>query len=374
MSLANLMSLQRIPVMDCRRQALELSEPISTVISDVLQSGIYCQGPQVASFEREFAAACGVREVIGVGNGSDALEIGLRALGVEPGDEVCTVANAGGYTSFACVQVQAVPVYVDVDPSNLLLCPRSLERMLSERTRVVVVTHLFGQPCDVVAIQRVIDGRPIAILEDCAQAHGAETAMGRVGTLGSMAAFSFYPTKNLGALGDGGALATSDAGLAERTRRLRQYGWTERFHATVSGGRNSRLDELQAAILRVKLPHLERWNLRRREIINRYRAASQATSLSIVPSDAPGAVAHLCVARHPRRDEVRAALEAGGVSTGIHYPVLDPDQPALQGISHRSAELVQTRNALAQIMTLPCYPELTQIEVDHVCRQIKEVC
>ena len=259
-----------IPVADCRRQYELLAERIDEAVAGVLRSGFYLAGPQTRAFEEEFAAYCGVRHVVGVGNGTDALEIALRAIGCGPGDEVVTVANAGMYATAATILVGAVPVFADIEEKNLLISARSVARVLSDRTRAVVATHLYGQLCDVAALRRVLGDRRVMILEDCAQAHGARREEGRAGSLGDLAAFSFYPTKNLGALGDAGAVATNRDELADRIRQLSQYGWSERFHADVPAGRNSRLDEIHAAVLRVKLTRLDSWNRLRREIVGSY--------------------------------------------------------------------------------------------------------
>jgi len=362
-----------IPVADCRRQYERLAGPINEVVADVLRSGRYLQGPQIQAFEAEFAAFCGVGHVVGVANGTDALEIALRALGCGPRDEIVMAANAGMYAAAATILVGATPVFADVDEADLLLSPLSVQRVLSDRVRAVVATHLYGQLCDVAALRRGLRGRDVMILEDCAQAHGARCAAGRAGSLGDLAAFSFYPTKNLGALGDGGAVATHDEELAKRTRQLAQYGWSERYHADLPAGRNSRLDELQAAVLRVKLMHLDAGNQLRSEIVARYIEATEQTQLAVVHQPHESYVAHLCVARHPRRDEVRQRLAQSGVATAIHYPVADHQQPALRGVPWRSDRLTVTERAVREIFTLPCFPEMTQEEVEHVCRCLREL-
>lgn len=362
-----------IPVTDCRRQYALLAERIEAAMAEVGSSGTYLRGEQTRAFEEELAAYCGVPQVIGVGNGTDALELALRAVGCGPGDEVALVANAGMYAAAAAVLTGATPVFADVDDSSLLLCVDSLERVLSERTRAVVVTHLYGRMCDVAAVRKAVAGRDIVIIEDCAQALGARSAAGPAGSLGDLAAFSFYPTKNLGALGDAGAVATRHDDLAQRVRQLCQYGWSDRFHAVLPGGRNSRMDEIQAAVLRIKLPLLEEWNRLRRAIVARYVDAAEGTGLSIVQSPTEAFTAHLCVARHPRRAEVRQWLWEQGVSTAIHYPVPDHRQPALGTVGWRADRLDVTETAVSEILTLPCFPEMTPREVDHVCRCLRSL-
>lgn len=369
------MTRTQIPIMDCRRQYQTLQSEIDAALSRVSGRGVYLHGPETQAFEQEFAEYCGVRHAAAVANGTDALELSLRALGCGPGAEVITVANAGMYASAATVLVGAVPIYVDVEPETLLMSLTSLERMVSERTRAVVVTHLYGRLCDVAAIRRVLGSREIAIVEDCAQAHGARSDKGvAAGSLGDLAAFSFYPTKNLGAFGDGGAVLTNSDALAERVRALSQYGWSDRFHAVLPKGRNSRLDELQAAVLRVKLSRLDRWNARRREIADRYREAARESAFSIVSAGSAAGTAdvvHLCVARHPNRDAIRAQWQAEGIGTGIHYPLLDTEQAALRDVAWHADALEAAVAAQAQILSLPCFPEMTTREVDRVCDQLR---
>lgn len=369
-------SVMQVPVGDLTRHHREIQDELLRVMGDVLSSGWFIFGEQHRQFEQQFGAYCGRRYGLGVANGTDALELALRAVGCQPGDRVATVANAGCYTTTAVLAIGAMPVFVDIDES-LTMAPGDLARTLEETSgiRAVVVTHLFGQLADMVGIRQVIEGRDVALIEDCAQAHGASSGGVKAGAFGDVAAFSFYPTKNLGAIGDGGAIVTDRDDLADRLCRLRQYGWRERYLVELPGGRNSRLDELQAAILRVKLPHLDRWNEERRRIASQYRQAAEGTLMRF-PQSTWGEefVAHLCVARHPDRDQVRQRLADEGVGTAIHYPVLDYKQPGLKSlwtIPHRLpiSEIVQR-----EILTLPCFPGLTEIEIEHVCRAIKTYC
>ena len=362
----------QVPFNDTKRQYLTLAEELDEAARRVLSSGWYIHGSELDRFESDFAEYCGRRSALCVGNGTDALEIGLRALGCGPGDEVVTIANAGMYTTTACLQVGATPVFADIDDQSVHIAPESLERVLGPRTKAVVVTHLYGKLANVAAIRDVVSGRDIAIMEDCAQAHGAELDGKRAGAFGDLAAFSFYPTKNLGALGDGGALVTDDPDLAKRISRLRQYGWVARFRSEVPYGRNSRMDEIQAAFLRVKLPHLDAWNARRREIVSSYTEASQGTGLRIVHSATSDHAAHLCIARHADRDAVRSTLETAGIATGIHYPVADHEQPALADVPTRQdGSLPVTQQVQQEILTLPCYAEMTDQEVAYVCEALR---
>ena len=348
-----------IPLNDLARHNGPLAGPLTAAMARVLSSGRLILGDQVSAFEREFAAYLGVGHCIGVGNGTDALEIALRALGVGPGDEVLTVANAGMYAACAAVCVGARPVFVDIEPERMTMDPASLAeiRAHSPRAKAVVVTHLYGRMADMPMIEKAAGGLPI--IEDCAQAHGARRQDRMAGSFGALACFSFFPTKNLGALGDGGAVVTSDAGLAEDVRRLRQYGWEKKYDAIRAGGRNSRLDEIQAAVLRLKLPLLDGWTTRRRAIVERYRAALPAGA---IPATGADDVAHLAVARIAKRDTFRVALGAKNIDTAIHYPVADYRQPAMAAIV-KHVSLPETERAITEIVTLPCFPEMTDDEI-----------
>jgi len=360
----------RVPFNDPGRQVAAMRTQIDAAVASVLDSGWFIGGMQHDSFESDFAGYCGVSHCVGVGNGTDALEIALRALGCTAGDEVVTVANAGMYATTACLLVGATPVYVDIDPGTLEMDCSALESVISRSTKAIVATHLYGKLADMDAIMDVGQTRGIAVIEDCAQAHGAMRHGRRAGSFGDVATFSFYPTKNLGALGDGGAIVTSHDELAERLRALRQYGWESKYHAVVPGGRNSRLDEVQAAILRVRLPRLDAWNERRRDIVSAYTDAALDTQLCIVHEPALDFVAHLCVGRHPQRDAFRDDLAAGGVDTAIHFATPDHHQPAVTAVGWRAGSLAVTEAVVGEIVSLPCFPELTDAEVDYVCRVI----
>jgi aminotransferase EvaB len=344
----------------------------------VLRRGFFIMGPETESFEREFAAWCGADHCFGVGNGTDALEIALRAAGVEPGDEVATVANAGLYSTCAIRAVGATPLYVDVDPCRMLMDPAALRAAAGSATRALIVTHLYGRLAPMPELLEIARARNLAVIEDCAQAHGAELQGRKAGVWGLAGCFSFYPTKNLGACGDAGAIVSSDAAFASRVRSLRQYGWTAKYHSTLAGGRNSRIDEIQAAILRDRLPLLERDNSRRREVARRYTAAlaTRRDLLAPPPEAGPDWVAHLYVIRSPRRDQLREWLAGRGIRTEIHYPIADPDQPSQQRQPSRAvpAELPVTRRLAREIASLPCFPELRDDEIDTVVASILEWC
>jgi dTDP-4-amino-4,6-dideoxygalactose transaminase len=358
-----------IALNDLARHHAPLRAELDAAIARVQDRGFYILGPEVDAFEREFAAYCGARECVAVGNGTDALELALRALGIGAGDEVATVANAGMYATIAIRATGAMPVYVDVGERTLLMDAAALAGRVTPRMRAVVATHLYGRLADVDALARIARERGIALVEDCAQAHGAERNGARAGTAGALGCYSFYPTKNLGALGDAGAVVTGDAALAARVRELRTYGWRTKYHCAVAGGMNSRMDELQAAALRVKLPHLDGWNRRRREIAQAYANAITHSAIALPPvatgADEGADVAHLFVVRTAQRESLRAHLAAVGIATDVHYPVPDHWQPPLPaGVPLTGLE--RTERACAEVLSLPCYPELTAAEIASV--------
>lgn len=339
---------------------------LDLAIRRVIDRHWYILGEELSQFEYDFAKAMGVRHAIGVANGTDALEIALRTLGVERGNTVATVANAGYYSSSAIHALGAIPLYVDVDPRTMTLNPRSLEVALEHKPSAVIVTHLYGQLADMSAIADICQRSKTPLIEDCAQAHGATRHNKNAGTIGAIGCFSFYPTKNLGAVGDGGALVTQEDSLAERIRTLRQYGWRAKYHVDTPGGRNSRLDELQAAVLSLKLPYLPSWNIERRRIANRYSAA-----FADLPLITPGLlnedhVAHLYVVRTTERDALRSHLTAMGVGCDIHYPIPDHLQKAHANLLGQKTSLPVTEEISSQVLSLPCYPGLPDDEVDQV--------
>jgi len=364
-----------ITLNDLARHHVPLRSELDAAMARVHDRGWYILGPEVDAFEREFAAYCDTGHCIAVGNGTDALELSLRALAIGPGDEVVTVANAGMYATTAIRAAGAVPAYVEIDESTQLMDLEALVAGLGARTRAVIVTHLYGRLADVASIVRIAGERGVAVIEDCAQAHGARVAGGMAGTHGALGCFSFYPTKNLGAIGDAGAVVTGDRELAAKLRALRTYGWGAKYHCTMAGGMNSRMDELQAAVLRVKLPRLDGWNRRRRDIAARYgRALIHPDIVLPPPASAESDVAHLFVVRTSQRTSLRAHLAAAGVATDIHYPIPDHRQPGAGGAP--PSGLPRTERACAEVLSLPCYPELTDAEIDAVataCNQWRPV-
>jgi len=358
-----------IPVFDIAATHQELRAELDDALQRVLASGWFILGREVAAFEEEFAAYVGVRHAVGVASGTDAVTLALRALAIGVGDEVITVAHTAVATVAAIELAGATPVLVDIDPTRLTLNPTALAAAITPRTKAIVPVHLYGQPADMAAIMAIARGRGIAVVEDCAQAHGARLGTQMVGSIGALGAFSFYPTKNLGALGDGGMVTTDDAALAERLRLLRQYGWRDRY-VSVLRGMNSRLDEMQAALLRVKLRHLERHNAARRAL-----AAAYARALRHVapPTEAPGGthVFHLYVVRAARRVGLQAFLRARGIGTAIHYPVPVHRQEAYRALTPPGG-LPHTEAAAGEVLSLPMYPALTEQAAQQVAAAINE--
>ena len=360
---------QWVPINALGRGLEHGSVVLRAAFADVLASGWLVHGPQHQAFEKELAAYVGARDAIGVATGTDALELALRALMPEGRNVVITTANCGGYTTTAALRAGFAVRYVDVEPETALMDVADLQAKLTPETGVVVLTHLFGRAADVDEVIGVCGPLGVKVLEDCAQALGARTPQGqRVGGVGDAAAFSFYPTKNLGALGDGGAVATSDSGVAEKVRQLRQYGWTSKYTITVPGGRNSRLDELQAAFLRARLPQLDGWNQRRREVLASY-ADTASDKVRVLISAGETHVGHLAVVVVDDRDTLKAHLERNLIKTDIHYPVPDHRQPAFAAFAS-AANLPVTEYLAQHILTLPLFPELTDHEVERVCNAL----
>ena len=355
-----------------RAQYLAHKAEIDAAIGEVLEQGRYILGGAVAAFEREFAAFVGATYGVGVGSGTEALHIALRGLGLEPGDEVVTVAHTAVATVAAIELAGYVPVLVDIDPDFYTLDPGLFERAITPRTKAVVIVHLYGQAADLEPILEIARKHALRVIEDCAQAHGASYRGRRVGTWGDAACFSFYPTKNLGAIGDAGMVVTQDAAVAERARLLREYGWGgERYVSRVAGW-NSRLDEIQAAILRVKLRHLDEDNRTRARLAASYDAMLGGCGLAL-PRRRPDSqhVYHLYVVRSSRRDELQAHLQSVGVSALVHYPVPVHLQPAYLDRLRGHDALPETERASREVLSLPMYPELTDEQCGHVVGSVR---
>lgn len=332
----------------------------------VMDSGQYLLGPETAALEQAFAGWLGVPHAISVASGTEALWLALRAAGLGEGAEVLTPSLTAGATVAAIVQTGARPVFVEVDPHTLTLDPQGLPAALTPRTRAIVPVHLYGHPADLTGLAHFAAAQGLLMIEDCAQSHGAWHQGRRVGTFGTAAAWSFYPTKNMGAFGDGGLVTTPEAELAARVLALREYGWQTARYISAVHGWNSRLDELQAAFLNVRLAHLEADNARRRQIAARYRAELPARLPNVRGRPGDVTAAHLFVVRHPHRDALRAALAARGVGTGVHYPAPCHLQPAYAHLGRGAGSLPITELAAAEVLSLPLYPELTEAEVGQV--------
>ena len=349
---------------------------IDAAIARVLERGWFVLGPEGEAFERAFAAYHGEgAQAFGVGSGTDAISVGLRALGVLPGDEVLVVANAGVPPVAAVVAAGGRPVFCDVDPHTHTLDPAEIERRATPRTRAVVVVHLYGRAAAMDRVLEAARARGLAVLEDCAQAHGARYQGRLAGTWGDVAAFSFYPTKNLGALGDGGAVLTRSPEVADRVRLLRNYGWRQQYLSEVHST-NTRLDDLQAAVLASKLTHLDNWNRRRRELAAAY-TARLAGAPSVQTPPPVGAsdehVYHLYVVETPTavRDRLRAHLAERGVGTGVHYPLPAHLQAPYAELGGGPGSLPHSEQAAREVLSLPMYPELADEDVAYVTEQVR---
>ena len=355
-----------------RAQYLAHKAEIDAAVLGVMEKGWFVLGDEVRAFESELAAYIGVAHGVGVGSGTEALHLALAACGIGGGDEVITVAHTAVATVAAIELTGATPVLVDIEPDYYTLDPSKLEAAIGPRTKAVVPVHLYGQPADLSPVMEIARKHSLRVIEDCAQAHGALYRGRRVGAWGDMACFSFYPTKNLGALGDGGMVVTDNRELADRARLLREYGWAERNVSSVAGW-NSRLDELQAAVLRVKLRHLDRDNRSRQELASFYDHSLREYQL-MQPKVRPEAthVYHLYVIRTSERDDLQAFLRTREIGALIHYPVPVHQQPAycrrLRGVD----KLPETERVAREVLSLPIYPELNSDEADQVVTSVRE--
>ncbi len=348
-----------IPLVDLRAQYKTIKREIDRAVSEVLESCEFIGGAAVAAFEAQFAEMCGGVAASGVGNGTDALELALRALGIGPGDEVITAVNTFIATSEAITQTGARVRFVDVDARTLTIDVVKIEEAVNPRTRAVIPVHLYGHPAPMDPLLELAQGRGLAVIEDAAQAHGARYRGRPVGSLGTCAAFSFYPGKNLGAYGDAGAVVSQSKEIIDRVRRVANHGRLEKYLHEIEGV-NSRLDAIQAAVLSVKLAHLQAWNMARRRAAARYNEFLRPLPITL-PIEEPGveSVYHLYVVRLPERDRVRRRLAEKGIQTGIHYPVPLHLQPAYRHLGLGQGAFPVAEKAAAQILSLPMYPELT---------------
>ncbi len=365
--------METIPLNDLSRiDPINLAAEID-IVTKVISSGHYIKGEHTAKLENRITHLTKSHGTLTVANGTDALMLAMLGLGLHPGDLVATVPNAGGYTSTAAIRIGAVPVLVDIDSMTAQMSPDSLKQLLDaeEKIRAVVVTHLYGLMADVEAIRNICDLSGVYLIEDCAQAFGANLEGRSVGSWGDAATFSFYPTKNLGALGDGGAISFKDESHLSRARQLSQYGWSNRYEVSLIGGVNSRIDEIQAAILILRCERLNEENQKRREIISRYQNALNGNR-RMIHAKYESFVGHLAIMVTPSRGQDAESLTRSGVGTGIHYPILDNHQPAWKSIFKGSYAPNAEKN-VEQILTLPCFPKLSELEIQQVCEALRDL-
>ena len=360
-----------VPFLDLGGAYRELKVEIDDAVARVLASGWYVGGPEVESFEQAWADYCGARACVGVGNGLDALHLALRALGIGEGDEVITAGNSYIATALAISMVGATPVFIEPDPRTYNLDAARIEDAITRRTRAILPTHLYGQPADIAAIQVVARRHGLKVIEDAAQAHGARISGERIGAHSDAVCWSFYPTKNLGALGDAGAVTVNDPELASRIRMLGNYGSRERY-VNEERGFNSRLDPIQAAVLAAKLPHLDAWNARRRAIAEYYSAALADTGLAL-PAVADGVdpVWHLYVIQSDDRDALASRLAAAGVQTLIHYPIPPHRQQAYADLGLAEGDQPIAERLGERILSLPIGPHLTMAQAEQVAAAVR---
>ena len=366
-----------IPINDLSRGANYENRELLDIVNEVIKSGWYINGPYLQRFESSLSEYLNSTFTYGVGNGTDALTLALGALGVGQNDLVAVAANAGGYSTTAVKSLGAKQIYFDVELDTALACPDSLQKLLEKfpDTKCVIVTHLYGNAVDMDAVLLVTKGLGIPVIEDCAQAIGATHNGRKVGTWGDVGTFSFFPTKNLGGIGDGGAVTTSRQDIAERLKSLRQYGWGKKYSVENLGGQNTRLDEIQAAILSYRLQSIDGKNQRRRDILECYASEIRdSNNLRVLwNSNENTGVGHLAVVVTPDRSKLASKLAKAGVESDIHYPIPDYRQPAWAN-SDWIEILTSTETLTEQILTLPCFPEMTDEEVERVSKVLREFC
>lgn len=359
-----------IPISDVSRQYLNIKDEIDAALLGTIRSGWFILGPRVAEFEKEFAAYCGAKFAVGVGSGTEALHLSLVAAGIKEGDEVITVANTAVPTVCAVISANAKPVFVDIDPLSFNMDPSLIRKKISKRTKAIIPVHLYGQSADMGPIMKIAKEHGLHVIEDACQAHGTEYKGRKVGTLGDMGCFSFYPSKNLGCYGDGGMVITNNGKLAEKIRLLRNYGQKQRY-LHITKGFNSRLDEIQAAILSVKLKYLDKWNRRRRALASLYDSLLKDPKVQTpLEMEYSKHIYHLYVIRSGKRDELQAHLKEKGIQTNIHYPIPIHMQKAYRDLKIGKGSLPVTEKYASQILSLPLFPELKEEEVKYVADTI----
>jgi dTDP-4-amino-4,6-dideoxygalactose transaminase len=365
-----------VPMVDLRAQYARIRGEVDAAVARVLESAQFIKGEECGLFEKEFAAYCGAAHACGVANGTDALILALRAYGVGPGDEVVTVANTFIATGEAILLNGARPVFVDVDEATFTMDAAQVERAITPRTKVILPVHLYGHPADMQPILELAARHGLPVLEDAAQAHGAEVAGKRAGSLGHAACFSFYPGKNLGAYGDAGMVTSNDADYLARVRQIANHGGGTNKYDNVVLGTNSRLDTLQAAVLRVKLRHLDAWNRERRERVEAYTRALADVPAIKVPRERSGARSawHLFTVRTAERDGLQAHLKAQGIATAVHYPRPIHLQPAMAAAGGRAGDLPVSETLSREVLSLPLYPELPLPAIERIAGEVRAFC
>ena len=364
-----------IPFVDLKAQYETIKEEISLGIQKVIEETAFIKGKYVAAFEEAYAKKYGVKHCMGVGNGTDAIYITLKALGIGPGDEVITVANSWISTSEVITQTGAQVVFVDIEPDYFSIDVSKIEEKITPRTKAILPVHLYGQPCAIDQVKDICERHHLYLIEDCAQAHFAQFKGQKVGTFGIAGTFSFYPGKNLGAYGDAGGIITNDDDLAQKIRMFSNHGCLKK-HEHLSEGINSRMDGIQGAVLSVKLPHVDEWNQKRSNNACEYTKLLKDVTGIVTPQVRPESthIFHLYVIRCQFRQELESYLKEKGVTTGIHYPVALPFMPAYAYLKHNEQDFPVAHQYQNEILSLPMFPELTQEQIQYVCEQIKNFC
>lgn len=363
-----------VPLNDLNLRIQENKAELLSLFENFLNSGNFILGPEVEKFEKEFASYLGAKYCVGVGNGTDAIELSLRCLGLNNKNQIATVSNAGMYSSTAISAIGAQPIYMDVDESNYCVTVSEIKRVIDLGVNAIIITHLYGNMIgNLEEIKEICNKNSVFLIEDCAQAHGASVNGNFAGVFGNVSSFSFYPTKNLGGLGDGGAIVTNDSSVAIKARELRQYGWGQKYIINSHGGKNSRLDEIQAVALRYFLKKLDLNNQRRIMIADRYSKSLSNPNI-IVPKYKKGSyVAHLYVIRSNNRGDLQRHLSINNIGSSVHYPL--PDHLQTINSQNKKTNILPVTEKLAnEIITIPCYPELTDIQVEHVINAINKWC
>lgn len=352
---------------DLVRHTQPLAQQYKEKIASVIDKGWFILGTEVKTFEDNFARYCGTNYCITVANGTEALEIGLKSIGIATNCRVATVANAGMYSTTAIYSVGATPLFVDIDPETLNISIDDLKKKLTTtKIDAIIVTHLYGRSANIEEVCRLAETYKFMVIEDCAQAHGASIAGKKVGSFGDLGCFSFYPTKNLGALGDGGAIVTNNQKLKDEVLLIRQYGWNKKYHVVKVGCKNSRMDEIQAAILNIKLEHLDHWNARRRHIVKTVSERCQNMRTMVFPKNLEeNYVGHLFVVKTGYREQLAAFLKQKNISTDIHYPIPDHKQE-LHSKKFDGLSLPTTESISREILTLPCFPEMSDEDIEYL--------